>query len=222
MSNQQPSLPLKTWGGKRRGAGRKPQGALPGVAHRSRPDLLPRFPVHVTIRLRGSLPTLRAHRTANVILGCLAAAANRFETRIVHYSLQKNHLHLILESANIEALARAAKGLSIRIAKAMNRMIESHGQVVPDRYDAHILKTPLEVKHALQYVLNNARKHLRGPGVRILWEVDPYSSGAVFDGWARKVTAPTGPAPPVSRAGTWLMRLGWRRHGLIASDAAPA
>ena len=221
MIDPQAPLPLKTWGGKRPGAGRKRSLPRPGVAHRGRSELAARHPVHVTIRLRAGLPTLRARKVAAVVRSCLAAAAERFEARLIHYSLQREHLHMLMEAADARALARAVKGLSIRIAKAMNRLTGARGQVVPDRYDARILKSPLEVKRALVYVLQNARKHLGKQGLRIPWAVDPFSSAATFDGWSQPV-APATEAPPLPHARTWLLRVGWRRYGLISPSEAPA
>jgi hypothetical protein len=72
------------------------------------------------------------------------------------------------------------------------------------------------VRHALAYVLLNGRKHrVSGPGV------DPCSSGAWFDGWVEPVSASAGRSP-TKRPGTWLLRLGWRRHGLIRFDESPS
>ena len=53
MLNQvrQKAFVFRTWGGKRKGAGRKPVGAKAGVPHVEREVLAPRFPVHVTWRM---------------------------------------------------------------------------------------------------------------------------------------------------------------------------
>ncbi len=192
----------------------------PSVPHRTRPALAARFPVHVTIHLRAGLPQLRARRVASVVLACLARAAGRFGARIVHYSIQRDHLHLLMEARDGRALQRAAKGLSIRIALALRRLTGAGGPFVPTRYDARILRSPLEVKRALVYVLQNARKHLAKRGLRPAWDVDPYSSARAFDGWSRAV-AVTGPDPPVSPSGTWLLAVGWRRHGLLSPSDSP-
>ena len=104
----------------------------------------------------------------------------------------------------------------------MNRLTGARGQVVTDRYDARILRSPLEVKRALVYVLQNARKHLGKQGVRIPWAVDPFSSAATFDGWSAPVPTATETVPLLPHARTWLLRVGWRRHGLISPRDAPA
>jgi hypothetical protein len=112
------------------------------------------------------------------------------------------------------------QGLATRVARAVNRVSARSGAVFADRYHDRILRTPREVRYALAYVLCNARRHGLGRGpVREGW-IDPYSSGAAFDGWRREVDGPTFTVP-VSRARTWLLTRGWRRHGLIDPAATP-
>jgi REP element-mobilizing transposase RayT len=84
--------------------------------------------------------------------------AARFGFRLVHYAVMGNHVHLIVEAPDRKALGRAMKGLGVRIAKALNRVMGRHGRVVGDRYHAHVLKTPSEVKRARHYLLTNARQ----------------------------------------------------------------
>ena len=153
----------------------------------------------------------------------LGAAKERFDARVIHFSLQSNHLHAIVEARDEHALGRALRGLCVRIARALNRVLERAGRVFADRYHARVLRTPREVRHALAYTLHNARKH----GMRIEG-IDPCSSGAAFDGWRdRGVRALAALAlsplaePPVSAARSWLLRRGWRRHGLLGIAETP-
>jgi hypothetical protein len=120
------------------------------------------------------------------------------------------------------ALSRGVAGLSIRLARTINRVLARKGEVFSDRYHARALSTPREVRHGLVYVLLNFRKHLDRPG-----GVDPASSGFWFDGW--KLSCPSRPpgwtldeVVPVQRARSWLARVGWRRHGLISFHEQPA
>jgi putative transposase len=192
---------FRTWGGKRAGAGRKPRGARAGVAHRARDEWTRPMPLHVTLRMAPHVYNLRSRRSFRVIEAALRIGGDRFEVRVVEFSVQGNHIHLLVESPNRHALARAIKGLSIRVAKGLNRMMGRTGRVFDDRYHARVLRTPTEVRHAIRYVLENARKHAaqRGetysPGY-----VDPYSSAG-----ARDLALPP--------AQTWLLREGWRRAG---------
>ena len=193
------------------------------VPHRERPLLASRFPVHVTLRLADGLPTLRDGRVYAQIRACFAAANRVSEesgrARVVHYAVLRNHVHLLVEAKDRDALSRGLQGLGIRLARAVNRFAERTGAVFGDRYHAHILRTPREVRNALAYVLNNARHDGIGR-LRRDW-IDPYSSAAAFDGWLRPVPR-VGFAIPVARAHTWLLTKGWRRHGLLDPAIAPA
>jgi len=193
-------LELRTWGGKRAGAGRKPRGARAGVAHRSRGEWARPMPLHVTLRMAPHVYHLRSRRSFRVIAAALRLGGDRFSVRVVQFSVQGNDIHLLVEAANRGALARAVQGLSIRIAKGLNRMMGRKGRVFDDRYHARVLRTPTEVRHAIHYVRDNARKHAAQRGETYApGYVDPYSSAG-----APELALP---------AQTWLLREGWRRAG---------
>jgi hypothetical protein len=141
--------------------------------------------------------------------------ASNARFRLLQFSVQRDHLHLLLEADSPIGLRQGVQGLTIRVAKAINRALGRRGRVWADRYHARALATPREVRHAFVYVLQNCRKHL--PGFRGL---DPRSSAAWFTGWRKPIIAPPG-RPPVAQARTWLASVGWRRHGLIDIDDAP-
>ena len=212
-------FPRMNWGGRRKGAGRKPKGDKAGVSHRSRAALASRFPVHVTTRLMRALPTLRSQGVYAVLCAAFAKGCERNGFRLVHYSVQGNHLHMIVEANDRSCLSRGMQGLLVRIARALNRLWRRVGKVFADRYHDHILRTPREVRHALAYVLNNARRH----GVRLAQEIDWFTSGRWFDGWRTKSTSRVEfeLARPVARARNWLLNVGWRRHGLIDHHEVP-
>jgi hypothetical protein len=172
--------------------------------------------VHLTLRAARGLPSLRSDRLFAPVRGALVAArGSRTGLRVVHFSVQTDHVHLIVEAPSREALCRGAKGLSIRLSRAINGAIGRTGRVWGDRYHVTELATPRQVRHALVYVLMNFKKHI--PGSHGL---DPRSSAAVFDGWNHALPPPAAPLPlPTAR--TWLLATGWRRHGLIALDEAP-
>jgi REP element-mobilizing transposase RayT len=206
------------WGGKRRGAGRKPKGEHAGVSHAKRTRLAARFPVLVTLRLREGMPSLRFDDSHAVVKRALAAGSWE-EFRVVHYSVQSNHVHLLVESRDERALARGMIGLAVRIARGLNKLWRRVGQIFSDRYHAIALRTPSAVRCALVYVLQNARKH----GAWAARRPDVYSSGAWFDGWegtASNLAQSSGSF--LARARTWLLAVGWRRHGLIEVLEAPA
>jgi REP element-mobilizing transposase RayT len=206
------------WGGARKGAGRKPKGKAAGVPHLTRPALAARFPVHVTLKVRDGLPSLRRTEEFAVLRRAIAAGCERGGFRLVHFSVQSNHLHLLAEGACRSSLARGVQGLAIRMARALNRLWRRWGRVFADRYHDHILRSPSEVWNALRYVLCNARKH---GGWSSRTRHDPCSSAAWFDGWRESPREPV-ESSITARARTWLLRAGWRRRGLLnLADAPP-
>ena len=120
-----------TWGGARKGAGRKSKSLRAGVSHLRREPLSSHHPLHVTMRLCKGLPCL----------------------------------------------------------------------------------------NALRYVMHNAKHH----GLWVSRGVDRFTSAAWFRGWAEElvVSGLGDVAPPVVEAKTWLLRIGWRRHGLIGVHEVP-
>jgi putative transposase len=211
---RQQTLAFPVWGGARRGAGRKRTGARSRVSHRTRPAHAARHPLHVTVRLGTRLPSLRRKAARLVVSQAFAAGCERFGFRLNQFSLQSNHMHLIAEARDSRALSRGMQGLLVRVARALNRLWERRGSVFSDRFHARALRTPREVRSALLYVLQNARHH----GLRLVG-IDPYSSGPWFDGWQIALARVPGDAGPP--ATTWLLREGWRRHGLIAVGECP-
>ncbi|HWE31407.1 MAG TPA: transposase [Polyangia bacterium] len=194
----QRSFRFRTWGGKRKGAGRpRKDGSIgkAGVAHLVRPALAERFPVHVTWRMQREVWNLRTQRCFRVMERAMLAGALKGGFRLVHYAVMGNHVHLIVEAPNRLRLARGMQGLGIRIARALNRVMGRSGRVMSDRYHAHILRTPSEVKRARAYVLDNARRHY-GHTAR-----DRFASQA-----------------PMLAPRTWLLRQSCRRNSSPRSE----
>ncbi len=135
---------------------------------------------------------LRSRRCFSIVVRALGAATKRFGVRIVQFSVQGNHVHLVVEAASNESLSRAMQGFSIRVAKGLNRVMKREGRVLGDRYHARVLRSPREVRRALVYVRDNARRHGLEASAR-----DEYASA----GAAVALPPPT----------TWLLREGWKR-----------
>ncbi len=220
------SLPAaRRWGGRRTGAGRKP-GANRGLPHVSREHFATALPAHVTVRIRPDLPSLRTTRIVHEIEKSFAAGCVRPGFRLVHYSLQGNHAHLIVEARDRDALGRGMMAIGARIARAMNRVAGRTGRVIADRYHSRMLATPREVRNALRYVLLNARRHAAAARAAVRRvHLDPASSARWFDGWRHSARVePAEPSPrrrSVARARTWLLSVGWRRHGLLDPTDVP-
>ena len=138
---------------------------------------------------------------------------------VAHYSLQRDHVHLIVEAQDKGVLSSGIRSVVIAFAKRLAKMVgRRRGKVWADRYHAHVLRTPREARHALAYVLHNAKKHgVADPRASF---VDPFSSAPTFDGWSDWARG-----PPVARRAasprTWLLGVGWRRGGPLATTDAP-
>jgi REP element-mobilizing transposase RayT len=209
--------PPATWGGRREGAGRpRKTGAVPRNVRR--PELKTNCPVHVTLRVVKAVGRLRRPAAYAAIQRAVAACLGRLDFRIVHTSIQGNHIHLLVEANDKRALANGMRAFMVSAAQHLNAARGRRGTVFPSRYHAVQLTTPKQVRAALAYVLNNWRRHqedLAGSRQRAA-QVDPYSTGVLFDGWKdlpARFAIPDGYQPLlVSGATTWLVRIGWRTH----------
>jgi REP element-mobilizing transposase RayT len=229
FEQQELALP-KTWGGARKGAGRKLVGVRRSVPHRARPKHAAGNPVHVT--LRSAFRPLRSQHVFPTICLAIRGAVLRDPARfrVLHFSVQWDHVHLVVEASDKRALSFGVRSVAIRIARYVNELVRRKGRLWADRWHGRELSSPREVRAALVYVLANFRKHSRA---RLAAGVDAFSSAARFDGWRGYETGSELPraGPPfhrmltpwvvVSRAKSWLAAEGWRRHGLVRVDEAP-
>ena len=211
------------WGGKRTGAGRKRAPGSPSrVAHRRR-EHKATLPTLVTIRLLPGIADLRTRSVYLAVEEAIREGNDRFGFRVTHHSVIGNHLHLMTEADSEKALSNGMKGLTIRLAKAINRAVGRKGRVLDGRFHSRDLATPTEVRNALLYTLNNAKHHAADSGHA--WppkKVDPCSSAKWFDGWASEIQVARLDGPsPVAEPKTWLLRVGWRRLGLLRPDEVP-
>jgi REP element-mobilizing transposase RayT len=223
---------FKKRGGKRRGAGRPPKGRRAGSPHKERPYLHARHPVHVVLRAVSAVGNLRRRRIYQAIREATLTTARREDFRIVHVSIQRTHVHLLVEASHKGALASGMQGFQISAAKHLNAAISKgrpgprrRGTVFPDRYHAEIITSPRQARHVMSYVINNWRKHKedRSEATRG-WAIDWFSSAAMFPDWAEYGDEgflwrgpPTYEPLLVYRPRTWLLREGWKKHGAAIS-----
>ena len=140
--------------------------------------------------------------------------------RICHFSIQGNHVHLLVEATDVEALAAGMQGFKCWTARRLNQLAGRRGHVFEDRSHHHVLRTKREVRAALRYVLSNWRRHDCATG-----DIDPFSSGDLFTGWrgwhgARHRDGVLRPRwldedepIPVAAPRSWLLRTGWLDAG---------
>jgi REP-associated tyrosine transposase len=168
------------------------------MSHLRRPVFARRLPVHVTVRMLPHVYNLRSRRCYVALERAFLAGGDRFGLRLTGFSIQGNHIHMLVEAEDNHALSRGIQGLSIRMAKGLNRVMQRRGSVFADRYHGHVLRTPSETARAIHYVRENARKHATARGETYsAGYVDPYSSAAHPEA--------------VRAAETWMLREGWRR-----------
>ena len=182
----------------------------------------------VTLRVLDDVPRLRCARFLREFRKTLRKGARRPGFRVVHYSIQDDHAHFVVEAQGKVCLANGMKSLGARFARCVNRVFERAGRVLADRFHHVVKRTPTEVRWALAYVLLNVRKHFwqrrrRAPPVVL----DGASSGLWFDGWKGRAPPSAGRyADPgreceVAPARSWLLTRGWRRIGLIDPAEVP-
>jgi REP element-mobilizing transposase RayT len=231
----QVELVFRTHGGKREGAGRKPKSKQAGERHGERPEHDPRHPVHVTLRVVRSVDGLRRKDIYLALREATIVTAKREDFRIVHMSIQRDHVHLIVEADSKSALSRGVRGFSISAARQINKAITERGgdrrtgKVIGDRFHARPLTSPRAVRNTLAYVLNNYRHHREDRAAFAqAWKADPFSSGPLFFGWKELEASPIlWPLRPtyhpliVFRPRTWLLQNWDRFHPLISVREVP-
>jgi REP element-mobilizing transposase RayT len=213
-------------GGKRRGAGRKPNGSRAGERHAARPDFKSYHALHVVMRIAPAVGSLRRRKLYKAMRDATITAALRERFRIVHISLQHNHVHMLVEAEHKAALGRGMQGFAISAARHINTALgdgrqRRRGKVFADRYHVEVIKSPTRARHAISYVLSNFRKHGEDrEGLASTWLVDPFSSAISFPDWAeleghacmwpiRETYDPL----VVRRPQSWLLREGWKLEG---------
>lgn len=192
------------------------------------------MPAHITLRVVAPIDSLRRPEAYHAIRHAIYATVERSDFRIVHLSIEDNHLHLIVEADNDTALSKGLRAFESSAAQLLNRAISLStgtrhtGKVFEDRHHSRLLTSPTQARNTISYVLNNFRRHRRDQGMETMfWDVDYYSSGPTFDGWRELedtpflYQTPDYPRLSVSRPKTWLLSKGWRKAGPISMREVP-
>ncbi len=217
----------KNHGGARPGAGRPPNGEFAGHPHKGREAFRSKHPLHIVMRVLPAAGNLRRPAIHDAVRNSLTTIGKHEDCRVVHLSIQRTHLHLLVEANDREALARGMRAFQISLAKRVNRVISSpskarrRGQIFTDRYESFVLDTPRAVRDGLVYVFGAWRKFEKVSSARAL---DPYSSALAFDGWKDPIadTDTSDFAPFVLwPARTSLLTTQWRAGGKLARNEVP-
>jgi REP element-mobilizing transposase RayT len=228
----------------------RPKKARSGVPHDTRPAFEKARALHITLRVLDVIGRLRTRSAYMAIREAAITVLKHDAFRVVHLSIEGTHLHLLVEASNRAALSTGMQAFAISAAKHLNAAFSKTGgwwarkraarlgQVLPkrrkgrvfsDRYHETFIRSPRQARHALAYVLNNWRRHREDRAERARdWLIDPFATGWAFDGWKERADAPfawklrnTYQPIPVRMPRTWLLRIGWRMHGLIGVREAP-
>jgi putative transposase len=175
---------------------------------------------------------MRAQVVFRKVRACIGRA-HRGGLRITHVSVQRDHVHLIVEAPDRRGMARGLQGNASGIARAVNHLVRRTGRFWRDRYHRRDLASPRAVRNAIVYVTMNFRKH-EAHDETALTVLDSRSSAAWLEGWQpragpwlgelrriRLVQEMPSDRPPVTQSSTWLGASGWKRRGLIAPEEAP-
>jgi len=185
------------------------------MPHARRPDVSPSHPHHVTVRMRRGTWNLRAQRCYQPLLQAFRGVRKRSGFRVTHFSVQGNHVHMLVEGADRRAMSNGLRALLIRFARALNGVMGARGSRFQDRYHESVLETASAVRRCLRYVLENHARHMARIG-KMGPAVDPFSSAPWFDGYRADVLLPRAMGdPPIATARSWLLANGWRRLGLL-------
>lgn len=172
----------------------------------------------MTVKVLPMRYSLRSPRARQALEAIFVSEKRRQGFRLLHYSIRREHIHLVCESDDSVALSRAMQRLSSRIARRLNQLWGRAGSFFADRYHGRVIKTPRELRNVLRYVLLNLHKDaLIQDGQLLGGGFDPCSSARWFDGWHQDEPRPPPDErePAVTAPESWLARQGWRRHGLL-------
>jgi hypothetical protein len=216
-------------------SGRKPKGLRAGSRHAKRPAVDLRCALHVVLRVVPAVGSMRRRSLYKAMRDATITAALRERIRIVHISIQRTHVHLLVEAENKTALGRGLQGFQISAARNINSALAAgyrrrRGAVFADRYHLEVITSPTRARHALSYVLNNWRKHREDRhGLPSTWLVDPYSTAILFPGWKELEDKPfmwpmraTYDPLIVRLPQSWLLREGWKVCGPISARDVPS
>lgn len=148
-------------GGRRQNSGRKRIHSK-GVSHRTRELVTPKTPLHINFKYKAYM----RNKYCLKLLKRAILNARKLGLRVNHFSLQYDHVHLIVEADSNAILESGMRSITVTIAKGMKM-----GKVQLERYHLHVLRTLRETRNAVLYVLFNRQKHEKGNS-----KIDGYTS----------------------------------------------
>jgi REP element-mobilizing transposase RayT len=226
----QTSLALGKTPTKRRGRGRPPKYKGYATRYGDRMKFARRTPLHITLKVDRAFKSLRRRDEYRAVRAAMVKMLGRDDFRIIHLSLEGDHVHLIVEATSHQALAGGMKAFECSAAQRLNRCIGRRGRVFVTNYFARVIKNPTQALRVMSYVLNNWRKHKQSRRYECAnWQVDYFSTAPSFTGWARSPDADCShdfgwsyEPMPATEPTHFLLEKGWKLVGGIRFDAVPS
>lgn len=131
-----------------------------GIRHIERPRFNRPRSFHLTIKVKSNKADIQNKK----ILKALHHAIFRGRLKglkIVHYTLEFNHVHLLVEASCNRVMHSGMQALGISLAKAINRFKSLKGSVYKHRYHYRQISSPRDLKNVLHYIFHNGIKHKR-------------------------------------------------------------
>ena len=138
-------------------AGRKPIHDK-GIRHIQRERFERESSFHITIKVRQEKSDLQNKMILKALHRAIMKARYK-SLKVIHYTLEFNHIHLLVEAYNQEQLSNCMQSFGVTLAKMINKVKFKKGRVYKHRYHLRRLSSVMELKNVLKYIFNNGIKH---------------------------------------------------------------
>lgn len=152
-----------------KGAGRKAIHDK-GIRHIERELITKETVLHLTLKIKKEKSSLKNKFILKTLQNSIKKA-RLLGLKVLQYTLEYDHVHLLVEASNNISLGKGMQSLGISFSKGINKIKGQKGSVFKTRYHFRKLKTPQEIKNALSYILGNGIKHKEAFSI-----LSPYNS----------------------------------------------
>jgi REP element-mobilizing transposase RayT len=161
-----------------------------GIRHISREDIKKPTSLHLTIKVRENKADIKNKQILKALHHSIKRARMK-RLKIVHYTLEYNHIHLLVEAEIKQLVHQGMQAFGISLAKKINTIKRLKGTVYKHRYHLRKINSPRDLKNVLHYIFNNGIHHKRTSNV-----LDSYNSlpalknlNHLYGPWAKKIEA---------------------------------
>lgn len=140
------------------------------IRHTERPKFKNARSLHLTIKVRENKADIKSIKLLKALHHAIKRA-RLMKLKIIHYTLEYNHVHLLVEADTHHALHRGMQAFGISFSKAINKTKRLKGTVYKHRYHFRQICSSRELKNVLHYIFHNGIKHGRTSSL-----IDPFNS----------------------------------------------